>query len=131
MQDDGNLVLYGPHGALWSSATPGTDALNAPGRLLAGQFLHSANGRFRLAQQGDGNLVLYGDGRPIWATGTDGSPGATLALQTDGNLVLYDINNQPIWYSRTAGTRANHLTVQDDGNLVLYRPQHAVWGSGT
>jgi lysozyme len=127
MQDDGNLVLYGPHGALWSSATPGTDALNAPGRLLAGQFLHSANGRFRLAQQGDGNLVLYGDGQPIWATGTDGNPGATLALQTDGNLVVYDINNQPIWSSRTAGTRANHLVVQDVGKLVLSAGRVAVW----
>ena len=43
--------------------------------------------------------MCYGpSGSPLWASGTQGNPGAYLALQTDGNLVIYSHGgNMPLW----------------------------------
>ncbi|WNL48063.1 hypothetical protein RKE25_10715 [Dyella sp. BiH032] len=61
-----------------------------------------------------------------------------LAMQTDGNLVLYDnegtVNLLPLWSSSTtqscpAGTCA--LNFQSDGNLVIYQGSTAYWNTST
>jgi hypothetical protein len=53
MQTDGNLVHYGPAGAVWQSGTSGH-----PGAKME-------------LQPADGNIVVYGtDGRPLWSSGT-------------------------------------------------------------
>ena len=83
MQTDGNLVLYGPDGYMWQSATQG-----GPDR--------------RMVMQGDGNLVVYnGANQALWHTNTDGNPGAYLSLQNDGNLVIYSSSNQFLWHTNT------------------------------
>lgn len=75
MQGDGNLVQYGPGGALWSTETEGS----------TGQFV----------VQEDGNLVVYAEGRAVWQSGTgapvtaDDPVAFELVLQDDANLVLY------------------------------------------
>lgn len=85
MQTDGNLVLYGPSGALWSTVTVGSGATFAQ-------------------TQTDGNFVVYTSASvPVWSSGTSGNPGAWLALQNDGNLVIYDGSNVAIWNSHTGG----------------------------
>lgn len=67
-QGDGNLVLYGPGGPLWSAGTTG-----APGYV---------------EMQGDGNLVIYdGDGTPIWASGSEGE-GAKLLVARAGLKIV-------------------------------------------
>jgi NlpC/P60 family len=73
MQTDGNLVEYGPGGAMWSSNTPGSGGSN------------------RLVMQTDGNLVMYtASGGVPFATGEVGSGSADyLAVQNDGNVVQY------------------------------------------
>ena len=38
----------------------------------------------------------------MWASGTAGNPGADLAVQEDGNLVVY-LNSNPLWATNTAG----------------------------
>jgi len=81
---------------------PGCGGLGSNGVLLAGQLVVSCDGRFLLAMQGDGNLVLYQQGR-----------GA-------------------LWASRTNGTGAKAAIMQGDGNLVLYADNwRAVWSTGT
>jgi len=72
MQSDGNLVEYGPSGAVWSSNTAGS-------------------GSDHLALQPDGNLVVYTSAVAAkWASGTNGfGAGVTLSVQDDANLVLY------------------------------------------
>lgn len=84
LQSDGNLVLYGPGAALWSTGTYGN-----PGSVLAMQF--------------DGNLVLYApDGRALWTSGTFGrGVGVRLIPQNDGNLVVYR-SGTPVWATRTS-----------------------------
>jgi hypothetical protein len=91
LQPDGNLVLYQNGTAYWQSATVG------------GKIAYS------FVMQGDGNAVLYGPSttnpnpNPVWSTGTAGNPGATLVVQTDGNMVVYSSGGRALWNSHTAG----------------------------
>jgi hypothetical protein len=41
-------------------------------------------------------------------------------MQSDGNLVLYDVLGHPVWTSNTEGNPHSKLVLQDDGNLVIY-----------
>src|SRR4051794_1534639 len=84
MQSDGNFVVYGPNGPLWSSNTHGTNA--------------------RLVMQSDGNLVIYADSGVLFTTNTPNRGGNRLVMQTDGNLVLY--GSGPLWASKDPGERA-------------------------
>ena len=34
---------------------------------------------------------------PVWSTDTDGNPGSRLAVQNDGNVVIYDRYNRVLW----------------------------------
>jgi hypothetical protein len=53
--------------------------------------------------QGDGNFVVYdAHGAAVWATGTNGSGGNVLAVQNDGNLVIY-AGPVAVWATNTGG----------------------------
>lgn len=59
-----------------------------------------------------------------------------LAMQTDGNLVLYWMNGgtvfRAIWDTGTSGDDGARAVLQDNGNLVLYSPSgEALWSSNT
>lgn len=69
-----------------------SDRLLKGQKLNRGEFLTSSNGRYSLAMQEDGNLVLY----------------------ITGTIV-------PVWSSRTCGERVAWLAMQEDGNLVIYK----------
>lgn len=73
MQNDGNLVEYGPSGWMWSSNTVGSGSSN------------------RLVMQTDGNLVMYTANNAVpFATGEVGSGSSdSLVVQNDGNVVQY------------------------------------------
>jgi hypothetical protein len=143
MQGDGNFVLYGHHSnALWNAATNG-------------------NGGAVLAVQEDGNMVVYAPGsKAVWSSGTSlpAAPPAptgcgeippghgltageefsscggvyTLAMQTDGNLVLYHNGKGAIWATMTNGKSGYNMAMQTDGNFVLYDTKDkALWNSTT
>lgn len=102
------------------------------GELLhPGEHLTSDGGRHVLAMQTDGNLVLYTGGAPRWATDTDGIAPQYLAMQTDGNLVLYAAGGTPIWSTFTDGQPGSHVRMQSDGNIVVHRGSSPVWQSDT
>lgn len=89
LQGDGNFVVYGPSGAVWSTGTNG-------------------RGGTTLVMQTDGNLVLYAGPQPVWASGTPGSGSDALALQNDGSLVVYGPQEPygpagPAWSSPAGG----------------------------
>lgn len=91
MQTDGNLVLYSPRRAVWSSGSAG-------------------NAGAKLAIQNDGNAVIYSaSGKVLWASNSTraGALLSTLTLQSDGNLVMY--TQSPglavSWASGTAGVQ--------------------------
>ncbi|MBD2330103.1 hypothetical protein [Alkalinema sp. FACHB-956] len=96
-----------------------------------GATLRACNG-FRLVFQADGNLVVYNTaGRPLWATGTNGTGANILAVQSDGNVVLYE-NGNPLWASNTDRNPGSRLAMQADGNLVVYRSNgQPIFSTGT
>lgn len=120
-------------------APPEPRPLHAKDRLRPGEILvhsetlHSINGCLRFTHQIDGNLVVYMGGlsRPsdsIWDAKTGGQRTSHLAMQHDGNLVLYN-GNEVVWASWTHGKPGAYLAMQDDGNLVIYHGSNAVWSS--
>jgi hypothetical protein len=75
---NGNLVLFNGSNAIWD-----TQKVSTPGMAK---------------MQPDGNFVTYdGNGQATWSTGTNGHPGAWLALQNDGNLVVYGDSCTRLW----------------------------------
>lgn len=83
-EGDGNAVIYGPSGPLWSTNTAGRRSTI-------------------LTLQHDGNIVISGaQNEKIWDSGTATQPGARLIMQNDGNLVLY-VGSTPAWSSGTGG----------------------------
>lgn len=84
-QNDNNVVLYSPNGAIWSTGTTGV----ATTSFIMG---------------GDGNLVLYNGGTGIWSSGTAGQGASTLTLQNDGNMVVYRNSGGATWSTGTSGT---------------------------
>jgi len=56
-----------------------------------------------------------------------------LVMQSDGNLVIYDINGTPKWASGTNGSNRGDAFVvfQGDGNLVIYSNGSPLWASNT
>ena len=125
MQNDGNLVMTKPSGAVvWSSKTG--IVIDPPPTLSTNQVLYprdelfSATNKYRFVVQGDGNLVIYNSAnQATWVSRTRGAILGHLIMQPDGNLVLYDVNGQAVWQTATEGLGGTHVTMQDDGNLVI------------
>ncbi len=104
--------------------------------IFQGQTLSSTGGVYNLIFQEDGNVVLYHGSTGLWSTQTSaaaGSPGATLLMQTDGNLCVYDPQWVVRWCSNTAGNPGATLVVQGDGNMVIYASNHTtpLWATNT
>ena len=138
-QADGNLVLYGPGGALWASNTNGQPV----GVTI---------------MQGDGNLVIYGPNAVyVWDSSTHNHPGARAGgagrrqrghgrprrhrpvghqHRHPGGPVAAGDDMQPgeVLYPGQSISSANGRYVfvyQTDGNLVLYGAGGALWASNT
>jgi hypothetical protein len=136
MQTDGNLVMYSPSGAIWSSKTSGS-------------------GGVRATLGTDGNFGIYrSDNSAVWTTSTF-KTASILSVQDDGNVAMY--YQRPIWTSNTAspneiqsnknyylpsGSTFNagnsvsngqyFFILQSDGNLVLYKNGGSViWSTNT
>jgi len=84
-----------------SAQTAQPSRLQVGQELFDGSALVSPSGRYRLALQSDGNLVLYWEGQPLWNTGTRGDAPDHLVMQNDGNLVLYNSAGTAIWSTGT------------------------------
>src|SRR5262249_9662862 len=63
-----------------------------------------------------------------WGPGTGGHPGTYAYFQTDGNLVVYDVNGVPLWNSGTTGTFAERLDMEDDGRIIIWK---SAWNSNS
>ena len=126
VQDDGNLVVYSQGWVVgWTASSyPPVSVpcgLNPGEAIHAGQSRTSCDGRFVLAMQTDGNLVVYQGRRALWSTGTGGRGGQFAVMQADGNFALYG-RTAALWFSGTAGHAGSALSLQTDGNLVVYAP---------
>lgn len=77
----GRLVLLAPSGVIWGPSSVGAIT-------------------FRFETSGE--LALLGDLALLWSSRTNGTAANRLALQIDGNLVLYRTNTA-VWATNTAG----------------------------
>jgi hypothetical protein len=89
------------------------------------QYISSQNAIYALVFQSDSNLAMYsGVSTPLWMPnnnlGTAGSNADRLAMQTDGNLVMYRPDNSVVWNSQTGGHPGAWAKLQSDGNFVVY-----------
>ena len=141
MQDDGNLITYifRWQGGVYAAPTPGSypnSACSIGTYLVAGQMLPSGkcivspHGQYFLLMNTDGNFFIYdwAHGTGTWGPGTQGHRGAYAIFQTDGNLVVYDVNGTALWSSGTSGTYAERLDLNDDGRIIIWK---SAWNSGT
>jgi phosphoribosyl-AMP cyclohydrolase len=101
--------------------------------------------------QTDGNLVVYTAGKhALWGTMTKAGASAVLAMQDDGDLVVYtQLHGRALWSSADGLSKLstgwllqpghvlyspNHayiLAMQADGNLVAYHGRTWLWSSQT
>ena len=96
--------------------------------LPLGCSIASENKKAVLVMQRDGNLVVYSVPspleplrRPIWSSKTNGIQiKEGLLFQSDGNLVLYNLEGKPVWASNTNGSEVDKFTLENDGNFVGY-----------
>jgi nucleoid-associated protein YgaU len=55
----------------------------------------------------------------------------TLALQSDGNLVLTEPDGNVVWSTLTHNQGVEKAALQSDGNFVLYKGESAAWSTET
>ena len=108
---------------LLSRRTPKNE-LRAGQRLAVGESRRSPNGKFSLSLQRSGELVVISTGQGVrrWQVDTTGSGQECpkyLAVQKDGNLVLYARDDTRLWATETDGQGGTRLIMQNDGNLIL------------
>lgn len=89
-----------------ATASASSDTLLGGQTLASGQTLVSGDGHYELAMQGDGNLVLY------WLNGS--------------------ATGRVLWDTNTSGDAGAHALLQPNGNLVLLDPSNnTLWSSNT
>jgi hypothetical protein len=118
------------------------DTLYANHDLIPNQSIRSAKNEFYARLQSDGNFVLYRSSvfepyNALWSTDTYNlsvPKPFKLTMQTDGNLVLYDVNGHAVWASDTqnSGDAPRRLVMQLDGNLAIKDKNcKTTWCTGT
>ena len=120
-----------------------TDSMYANDILQGGQAIVSTNGKNQLLMGTDGSLQLIDPQGTYWSQFPANPNKRYLIMQSDGNLVLYDIcatGSCPVWATGTqlggslnpSGSGPFHLFLQNDMNLVLIDGAGAVlWSTGT
>ena len=134
------VTIHGQQsGSLATSFTVRNNVLRAGTSLQLGSFIVSSSGRFAfgLPLFGFGEIVTHqpnavdAGADVVWPSNGAKTGGSVLAMQSDGNLVLYG-GGRAIWASGTVGSRAgDRVVVQDDGSLVIYRGATAMWQTPT
>jgi cell wall-associated NlpC family hydrolase len=105
-------------------AGAGSSTLGQNESLAPGQRLVSPDGSHVLAMQGDGNLVIYAPGNRAIWASNTGVANSILLMQGDGNAVVVAPGNRAVWATGTSDNNGATLELQNDGNLVVYAQGH-------
>jgi len=86
-------AMFAAPAAVAFVSAPSADAAAGTSVLIPGERLYAGqslvNGQYTLAMQTDGNFVLYAGNQSLWQSHTFNNPNAWAVMQTDGNLVVY------------------------------------------
>jgi hypothetical protein len=151
--DDGALQSPFSPPCYFTAATAGTTPAAATGALMLPGDDTVINASTNTAWVGPettlkflstGNLVVYrnSDGATLWTSGTASHPAATLVMQKDGNLVIYDgrpaiskdaVSGTALWSSHTSAYGGARLVIGADGDVALYGAGTTtkIWDTGT
>ncbi|SCY34929.1 asparaginase domain-containing protein [Desulfoluna spongiiphila] len=92
--------------------------------LAPGENLFSINGNYQFQNTTDGTLALYDvtdASNPTLIWSQDMGAQGRLVMQSDNNLVFYDMSHTPLWATNTAAIGHNaYLQLGNDGSLALY-----------
>ena len=103
-----------------------TDGFLVAGEVLyTGQTIYSmGDHRYYLSYENDGNLRFWqrGWGRPLWQSSDSKKPLGKCTMESQGNLVIRDNNNNKIWDSQTDGHPGSFLVVRPDGKASIFQP---------
>ncbi|RYZ60766.1 MAG: hypothetical protein EOP09_20765, partial [Proteobacteria bacterium] len=108
----------------WGTLESGCLPILAGGRTLTrGQSICSPNKAFAMTMESDGNVVVTrsSDRQRIWSTLLPWSDGDHVAMQEDGNFVVYAAGESPRWSTDTYRDGPNYIELLDDGALQLKR----------
>ncbi|MFJ9589426.1 mannose-binding protein [Streptomyces acidicola] len=75
--------------------------------------------RIRMTMQQDGNLVVYNEDDNALWASATFGEGHTARFQQDGNLVIHNGDDRPIWASQTNGNPGAQLVLRKDGKVVI------------
>ena len=104
-------------------------------KLQTDEDLTSSDGVIKLKVKEDGNLVVHCIRKQIRLTEVEKKDVVDpyLLIQTDGNMVVYNLNGDPVWNSKTNGVnRGTKLELTNRGNLILSEldGDKVIWESG-
>ncbi len=116
--------------------TPCLNYMTARQRLYLGEYRCSTNGLYRFGMSLMGELQLLRGDTVVWSAANTCCGKRLLALQGDGNLVVYgytDVNNDkefvPLFDSKTAGKVGASLVVEDDGRALMWLNGKILWST--
>ena len=93
-----------------------SDRVLAGEELTSGQEIVTATGSHRLAMQADGNLVLYAGAVTVWSTATAGNPGARLRMAAAGELAVTSGTGATLW-TNGISSPGSRLVIKPDGRV--------------
>lgn len=106
--------------------------------LRQGEKLASQDKRFELTITARGDMILENNGTKVWSRYNDstrdfGAGPYRLVMQKDGNVVLYNCDNEWLWQTDSSGkgVAGFSLEVTNDGELVLYDSKGTVLWNNT
>ncbi len=142
--------MAAPHVAGAAALVLGANPALTPQQVADTLYADSTGGIVGNAGPGSPNRMLFvrHPAPPPPATGPDrlirgqlltpgqvlqsGNGAYRLAMQTDGNLVLYNQSNQALWHTHTYGNPNAYAAFQTDGNFVVYRANGTpLWQTAT
>jgi hypothetical protein len=101
-----------------------TDGLLLPGEVLyPGQSIYvPGDHRFFITYQKDGILALWDRGwsSALWQSTKTAQPLGKCTMESQGNLVIRDNNNNKIWESQTDGHPGAYVGVRSDAKVSIY-----------
>jgi len=103
--------------------------------LLEGCCLKSMNAQYTARLQNDGRFTICRDldQSIIWQSDVESDTGGALfymVLETQGDLVIYNVNNRVIWSTKVMDKRTDGIYLEDDGVLRILSEGVVVWSMG-
>ncbi|MFI9273065.1 hypothetical protein ACIGXM_20390 [Kitasatospora sp. NPDC052896] len=94
------------------------------------QGVNLCSGSYELAMQTDGNLVVYGPSGAALWYSGTVNPGTTVADAQTDGNFVVYSGSTALWNSRTGGNPGAYVCFQTDGNLVVYKPDNGQYTCG-